>query len=275
MIHLKDVSYRYPVLNGQGQPALTGVSLHIAAGEMVAVAGAAGSGKTTLIQHLNGLLSPTSGRVHINGQAMETETELNRARQLVGLVFQFPEAQFFEETVSREVGFGPRNRGWTGDRIQTAVKKSLHQVGFESESIGSRSPFDLSGGEKRRVAIASTLAMETEVLVLDEPTVGLDRRSARAIENILTEVHAQGRTVILVTHDMDLIARLCRRVLVLNRGRLCFDGAPEALFHDGPLLQKAGLEPPSVMRYLAALKAQGRHVPEGCLTLEALQQKLN
>lgn len=271
MIRLTGLGFHYPALSGEKLKALDEVTCHIDSGELVAIAGAAGSGKTTLIQHLNGLLTPSSGQVFIAGEPLETEAELSAARLKVGLVFQFPEAQFFEETVGAEVAFGPKNRNWHAEQIDTAVRSSLAQVGFDMDTIGGRSPFQLSGGEKRRVAIASTLAMNTEVLVLDEPTVGLDRRSASAIEKILADVHAQGRTVILVTHDMDLIARLALRVLVLNRGRLIFDGTPRALFEDEDLLAEAGLEQPSVIQHLHRLKAAGYEVPGHCMTLGELE----
>ena len=275
MIRVEHLGFAYGSADGTARAALDDVSFAIEPGELVALAGAAGSGKTTLIQHLNGLLTAQQGRVAVGGHWLDTPKAQEAARHRVGLVFQFPEAQFFEETVFAEVAFGPRNRGWDEARIRHAVREALTQVGFDPDVVGPRSPFQLSGGEKRRVAIASTLAMGTEVLVLDEPTVGLDRRSAAAVEALLRQAHAAGRTVLCVTHDMDLIARLAHRVLVLDRGRLVFDGPPRRLFVQSALLDSAGLEPPPVFQYLNMLRSSGRAVPEKCLTLDELRRTLD
>ncbi|MCK5146525.1 energy-coupling factor transporter ATPase [bacterium] len=270
MIRFKNVTFDYTALSGRDQRALDNISFSIRPNELVAIAGSAGSGKTTLVQLINGLLRPSLGTVELDSEMLDTSQALEKALRKVGLVFQFPESQFFEDTIGKEIAFGPGNRGWSDAKIRKSVDLSLKRVGFNKSDIKDRSPFQLSGGEKRRIAIASTLAMQTDILILDEPTVGLDRRSATAVEEIIVNEHARGALVIFVTHDMDLIVRLARRVLVLNAGNLVFDGVPRQLFNDAQMLDDTGLEVPPTMQILESLRLGGRKLPANCFCLDDL-----
>jgi len=255
--------------------ALTDISIHIDFPELIAVTGASGSGKTTLIQHFNGLLVPASGQVTINGMDINArETDINKIRQDIGLVYQFPENQFFEETVYKEVAFGPRNQALSDREVDTRVRDSLKQVNLDFERFSKKSPFLLSGGEKRKVAIASILAMEPRVLILDEPTVGLDKRNADQIERIMSNYYNHGRTVIFISHDMDLVARLAKRILLLKSGRLLFDGSPDALFGNHEILEDAGLRLPRVTQVMLNLKKTGYPVRTDVYTLEAAETEV-
>lgn len=256
--------------------ALTDISLRIEAGEMLAIAGAAGSGKTTLIQHLNALLTPAEGTVYIDGTDLNAPgTDLRIIRQNIGLLFQFPELQLFEETVYRDIAFGPKNLGFSRDEIDRRVRRSLQLVGLEFSEFAEKSPFNLSGGEKRRVAIAGVLAMEPRVLVLDEPTVGLDSRSAAMIESFLRELNGAGTTIIFVSHDMDLVARLADRIAVLARGQLIYHGDPGGLFSDTALLERAGLDMPHVTGFMTRLRENGRNVRSDVYTLAEAKKEID
>jgi energy-coupling factor transport system ATP-binding protein len=236
--------------------ALSDVNLEIQSKEIVAIVGATGSGKTTLIQHLNGLLHPTSGCVKIDSLDL-SKADLKKIREKVGLVFQFPENQLFEDTVFKDVAFGPRNLKLEKSQVEERVQNALQLVGLEYIRFKDLSPFHLSGGEKRCVAIAGVLAMEPEVLVFDEPTVGLDRNGTSRIEQIIQTYHRNGKTVIFVSHDMDLVAGLADRVVVLDHGEIRFDGSRDLLFQDGKILEMAGLALPQISRYLLNLRKRG------------------
>ncbi|SVB72028.1 uncharacterized protein METZ01_LOCUS224882, partial [marine metagenome] len=217
VMELVDVDYTYSKDLPVSTPALHDVSMQITPGSFVGLVGSNGSGKSTLMQHLNGLLTPDSGRVLIEGEDLASkETDLTSIRQRVGLIFQFPEAQLFEETVFDDVAFGPRNLGMEGDELTDRVHDALQQVRLDPEYFSHRIPFNLSGGEKRRVAFAGILAMKPRYLVLDEPTAGLDAEGTHQIEDILTRFRDSGGTVLLVSHDMDLVATLADKVLVLD-----------------------------------------------------------
>jgi len=251
-------------------PALTDVSLTIDAGEVVGVIGATGSGKSTLVQHFNGLLRPTTGRVLLDGVDVNGRgTDRRRLRQQVGLLFQYPEQQLFEETVFADVAFGPRNQGLSEEEVRARVHQALEQVGLPPARFTSRSPFDLSGGEMRRAAIAGVLAMEPRMLILDEPTAGLDPQGRREILAHVGRLHsARGMTIVLITHSMDAVAQLCKRLVVLDGGRLVADGPTRAIFADPASLAAIGLGVPQMTLLARRLRERGVPVRPDVLTVE-------
>ena len=259
---------------GRGTPlathALTDVSLTIDAGEVVGVIGATGSGKSTLVQHFNGLLRPTTGRVLLDGVDVNGRgTDRRRLRQQVGLLFQYPEQQLFEETVFADVAFGPRNQGLSEEEVRARVHQALEQVGLPPARFTSRSPFDLSGGEMRRAAIAGVLAMEPRMLILDEPTAGLDPQGRREILAHVGRLHsARGMTIVLITHSMDAVAQLCKRLVVLDGGRLVADGPTRAIFADPGSLAAIGLGVPQMTLLARRLRERGVPVRPDVLTVE-------
>lgn len=280
IIRAEHLGHVYAEPGGRRLVALEDVSFTVQPGERIAVVGATGSGKSTLVQHLNGLLFPTSGGLVVFDYAFgelakgvrrpPKDQGLRKLRGRVGLVFQFPEDQLFAETVAEDVAFGPRNLGLDEDEVARRVRQALAQVGMEAELIAGRSPLSLSGGERRRVALAGVLAMEPEVLVLDEPTVGLDPQGREALIGLLDNLASDGRhTLVAVTHDMDLVARLTSRVLVLSAGRLVFDGTPRALFAtvDQEKMSEWGLVPPEPVALMAELRRRGFPVRSDCLTV--------
>lgn len=257
-IACEGVTYTYLRGTPMETVALRGVDLRIRAGELLAIIGPTGSGKSTLIQHFNGLLRPTSGTVRIDGEDLwGPGADRRRARQRVGLVFQFPEAQLFEETVRRDVAFGPRNLGLPDDEVAGRVDDALRQVGLDPGLFGDRSPFGLSGGEMRRVAIAGVLAMRPRVLVLDEPTAGLDPVGREELLTRFERLHRQGLTIVLISHDMDVVARLADRVAVLHQGRVFLEGAPRDIFAREVELREIGFDLPQAVRLARLLRARG------------------
>jgi energy-coupling factor transport system ATP-binding protein len=246
---------------GSGTPlareALRGVSLEIGPGERVGVVGRTGSGKSTLVQHLAGLLRPTSGRVLLDGAAAHARSSA-ALRRRIAIAFQYPEHQIFERTVLREVAFGPRNLGLGKDEVAARVAWALEMVGLDSEEMGERVPFTLSGGEVRRVALAGVLAMRPEVLILDEPTAGLDPQGRRELlEQMRRWQEEVGMTLILVSHDLDELARVVERVVLLDDGRAAADGSARRVLSDGPLLRAAGLDVPQPVALLHMLREAG------------------
>ncbi|HXF81403.1 MAG TPA: energy-coupling factor transporter ATPase, partial [bacterium] len=250
--------------------ALRDVTLHIEEGEFVAILGPTGSGKSTLVQHFNALLRPTSGTVRVAGiDLTDPRADRRAVRRQVGLLFQYPEHQLFEETVFEDVAFGPRNLGLPADEVRERVEDALRAVGLDPAVFGPRSPFSLSGGEMRRVAAAGVLAMAPRVLVLDEPAAGLDPRGKAELLALFQRLHAdRGLTVVLITHSMDEAAAFARRVLVLDRGRLVMDGPTREIFTRAEALQALGLGLPLVTDLVRRLRARGLPVREDVLTVE-------
>ena len=251
--------------------ALDGVSLSIADGEFVGVIGHTGSGKSTLVQHLNALLKPTLGSVYVNGLNLnDKDTNLRDVRRAVGLVFQYPEYQLFEETVRKDIAFGPNNLGLDAADVEARVREAAQIVGL-SEDLLDRSPFDLSGGQKRRVAIAGVLAMRPNVLVLDEPAAGLDPRGRREMLALVRDYHARGVvTVIMVSHSMDDVARMCSRIIVMNHGKVAFDAPPAQVFAHGDELAAMGLGIPACAQLANRLREKGFEIPSGMFEMEEL-----
>jgi energy-coupling factor transport system ATP-binding protein len=242
------------------------IDLDIPAGTVLALVGESGSGKTTLAQHFNALLKPSRGRVLLEGRDIWSEA-LIHIRQRIGLVFQFPELQLFAESVSEDVAFGPNNLGFAPDRVDALVTHALDLVGMPREEFGHRQPLSLSGGEKRRVALAGILAMDPEVLVLDEPTAGLDPRATASLCELITHLQRQGRTLVLISHDMDLVGRLATDVAVLREGRIRLAGPSRAVLAHPDFDDMSGLEPPSAVRLSRALRQQGHDLGGDPLTL--------
>ena len=261
-IEVRDLGYIY----SEGMPfesvALEGISFTVESGEFAAVIGHTGSGKSTLLMHLNGLMKPTHGRVLADGVDINEKTkEAREARRKVGLVFQYPEYQLFEETVLKDVCFGPKNYGFSPEECEAKAVEALKLVGIDPDVKGPVSPFELSGGEKRRVAIAGVLAMEPQVLILDEPTAGLDPKGHKDILDMVCRIHRErGLTILLVSHNMDDAARLADRILVLDKGHLAMDGTPKEVFSRREELHAIGLSAPSSSELLALLKEKGLNV---------------
>ena len=268
IIETKELTHLYSVGTPFEHTALHAVDFSASAGEYVAVIGRTGSGKSTLIQHLNGLLKPTSGQVLFDGTDIwESRERTRQVRCQVGLVFQYPEYQLFEETVYQDIAFGPKNMGLDVDEVDRRVKQSARFVGLEP-GVLEKSPFDLSGGQKRRVAIAGVIAMEPQVLVLDEPTAGLDPSgSARILDNIRTYHQEKNACIILVSHSMEEVAREAERLVVIHQGTIPFSGPPAEVFAHGDELESMGLGVPAMTRVFARLRSMGVDVPASVYTI--------
>ena len=263
-VEVRDLSHVYNEDSPFSAAALKGVSLTIADGEFLAVIGHTGSGKSTLIQHLNGLIRPTGGTVVVDGMDIADKgTNLREVRRRVGLVFQYPEYQLFEETVHKDIAFGPKNLGLDNDEIERRVEEACRLVGLPYEAVRDKSPFELSGGQKRRVAIAGVLAMKPGTLVLDEPVAGLDPAGREELLSLIQGIHAGGVTIVMVTHSMDDAARFCDRLIVLDHGRVAFDAAPGEVFRHEEELRQMGLDVPECVKLVKALKARGMDLGEG------------
>ena len=267
-IQVEHLTHTYMTDSPFAATALEDVSLTIEDGELIGLLGHTGSGKTTLVQHLNGLLKPTSGKVVVDGlDITEKDVSLLEVRRRVGLVFQYPEYQLFEETVARDVAFGPRNLGLSEQEVDERVRYALQEVGLVYEDIAERSPFELSGGQMRRVAIAGVLAMRPKTLILDEPTAGLDPAGRRSILGMIRELHAAGGlTVVMVSHNMDDISSLATRLVVMSRGRMVLTGTPREVFQHRELLSSIGLGIPQAAELTQQLIAEGYPLPADLYT---------
>lgn len=269
VIETVKLTHAYSVGTPFERVAVKEVDFYAAEGEYVAIIGHTGSGKSTLIQHLNGLMEPTSGKVLFRGEDVYASKETTRrVRFKVGLVFQYPEYQLFEETVYKDIAFGPKNMGLDDKEIDRRVRNSLELVGMGSEYLEA-SPFDLSGGQKRRVAIAGVMAMQPEVLILDEPLAGLDPSGCAGIcENIRAFRESTGATIIMITHDMEAAAREADRLCVMYRGTLALDGTPEEVFSDAARLESLGLDMPEITKLVVRLRSRGIDIPKSIYTVE-------
>lgn len=268
-IELKNVTYTYSPGTAYESHALKDVSLVIPDGQFIGIIGHTGSGKSTLIQHLNALIRPTSGTVLYNGEDVwEEKYDRRNLRSQIGLVFQYPEHQLFESDVLSDVCFGPMNQGMSREEAETEAKKALLQVGFKEKNF-SKSPFELSGGQKKRVAIAGVLAMNPKILILDEPTAGLDPKGRDEILDQISELHkVRGITIILVSHSMEDVAKYVERLIVVNRGQIAFDDNPREVFSHYKELEAMGLAAPQITYIMHALKQKGLKVDPNATTVE-------
>lgn len=261
----------------QGGPyetkALNDVSLTINDGEFIGLIGHTGSGKSTLVQHLNGLIMPSSGRVLVDGLDLaDKNTDRRAIRRRVGLVFQYPENQLFEETVAKDIAFGPKNLGLDEAEIDRRVRTAMRRVALDYDKIAERSVFELSGGQMRRVAIAGVLAMEPQTLVLDEPCAGLDPRGREEILGLISDLHREsGATIVMVSHSMDDVAALAERVIVMNHGSVVMDGTPREVFAKGEELRAIGLDVPQAVELAQKLREKGFDIPEGIYRMDEIR----
>jgi len=247
--------------------AIDKINLTINDGEFVGLIGHTGSGKSTLIQHINGLMLPTEGKVIVNGIDTSTPKSGLEIRKNVGIVFQYPEYQLFEETIEKDVAFGPRNLGLDENEVSERVHHALKLVGID-ESIYDHSPFDLSGGQKRRVAIAGVLAMKPNILILDEPSAGLDPAGRADMRALIRNIKDEGATVIMVSHSMDDVSKMCDRIIVMNKGQIALDGKPSEVFKHTELLESIHLGVPAASKLREQLNKNGFSLPDDIYTIE-------
>jgi len=275
IIQVENLTHTYGIGTPFERSAVKDMSLTIRRGELLGLIGHTGSGKSTLIQHLNGLLKPTSGRILLDGKDIWAEPKKIRdVRFRVGLVFQYPEYQLFEETVYKDIAFGPMNMGLTGDALDRRIREAARFAGLSEEKL-NKSPFALSGGQKRRVAIAGVIAMEPEVLVLDEPGAGLDPRGREELLEHIRAYHTErGNTVVLVSHSMEEVARYADRIVVLSRGKTLMSGTPREVFSRGAELTRAGLDVPQATRIAMELRRRGMDIDPAVYTVEELRDAL-
>ncbi len=276
MIKTEKLTYTYSIGTPFEKTAVDNVDLDIEEGTLVGIIGHTGSGKSTLIQHFNGLIKPTSGKVYIDGQDIfDKSVKLRDVRFKVGLVFQYPEYQIFEETVYKDIAFGPKNMGLSEEEIKDRVTSTAQLVGLDSDLL-ERSPFELSGGQKRRVAIAGVMAMRPKVLILDEPTAGLDPKGREVIFDQIKEYHTRsGSTVLVVSHSMEDVARFAEKILVMNHGKkFCYDTPPE-VFKRADEIAEIGLSVPQVTRIFSILRSRGVDIRGDVYTVEFALKTIN
>ena len=275
-IKIENLTYIYMPKTPFEKKAIDDVSIEIKQGEFVALIGHTGSGKSTLIQHINGLLKPTSGTILVDDiDITKKKVKLTSIRKKVGLVFQYPEYQLFEETIEKDIAFGPRNLGLDNDEINRRVQRAMKIVGLDYEEYKDKSPFEISGGQKRRVAIAGVVAMEPRVLILDEPTAGLDPKGRDDILNKIVELYkANNMTIILVSHSMEDVAKVAKRILVMDKGKCILDGTPEKIFREIDTLESVGLAVPQVTYLIRELRNKGFNLSQDIFTIEKAKEEL-
>ena len=275
-IKIENLTHIYMPKSPFEKVALDNVSLDIKDGEFIALIGHTGSGKSTLIQHFNGLLEATSGKIIVDGvDITEKKVKLTNIRKTVGLVFQYPEYQIFEETIAKDIEFGPRNLGLPDSEIHNRVVKSMEMVGLDYETYKDKSPFDLSGGQKRRVAIAGVVAMQPTTLILDEPTAGLDPKGRDDILDQISKLHKDyNMTVIIVSHSMEDVAKIAERIIVMNDGKIALQGTPAEVFKEVDMLEDIGLGVPQVTYLVRALRKKGFDISDNIFTMEDAKKEL-
>ncbi|SMC97367.1 energy-coupling factor transporter ATPase [Sporomusa malonica] len=272
-----NVTYTYMPDTPYQRTAIQNINLTINKGEFIGIIGHTGSGKSTLVQHMNGLIAPTSGQVTVDGADLKAKNEAARnARRRVGMVFQYPEHQLFEETIYQDIAFGPKNLGVQAEELDSRIRRAMDFVGLDYQAFKDRSPFNLSGGQMRRVAIAGVIALEPDYLALDEPAAGLDPRGRDEIFGQIVKLHqTTGITVILVSHNMEDVARFASRVLVMNGGQISLDGTPKEIFGNGRQeLRDAGVDVPPLTALIDALQAKGLQVSNTAMTAEVAAQEI-
>lgn len=276
IVKINDLTHIYSPNSPFEVKALDDVNLDIKKGEFIGLIGHTGSGKSTLIQHFNGLLKPTKGTIEIGGINISSkDIKLRDVRKKVGLVFQYPEHQLFEETVYKDIAFGPKNLGLKDDEIDERVKESMEMVGLDFYQIKDRSPFELSGGQRRRVAIAGVLAMKPKVLILDEPTAGLDPRGRDEILKQIENFYQKNdMTVILVSHSMEDIAKLVSRIIVMHKGKIALDGTPRDIFNRVEDLENMGLGVPQITYFMKAFKEKSKDIRDDIITVEEAKTEI-
>lgn len=269
-IKVENLSFVYAKDTPLQRKALDDICLEIKEGDFLGIAGHTGSGKSTLVQHLNGLLKPTWGKINVDGLNLtDKNVDLREIRKKVGLVFQYPEHQLFEETVFQDVAFGPRNLAIPEVEISKIVKRVIEWVGLEFEAIRDLNPFQLSGGQMRRVAIAGVLALQPKYLVLDEPTAGLDPKGRQEILSLIKRLNVEeGMTIILVSHSMDDLANYARDMIVMDEGKILLKGRPKEVFTERDLLTNIGLDVPTITQLMFQLKVKGFPVKDGIVTFK-------
>ncbi|BDR68313.1 energy-coupling factor transporter ATP-binding protein EcfA [Clostridium tetani] len=275
-IKIENLTHVYMKETPFEKKAIDDVNLEIKNGEFIALIGHTGSGKSTLIQHINGLLKPHSGRIIIDDiDITKKEVKMSEIRKKVGLVFQYPEYQLFEETIEKDIAFGPKNLNLSEEEINKRIKRAMNIVGLDYEKYRDKSPFELSGGQKRRVAIAGVVAMEPEILILDEPTAGLDPKGRDEILGEIKDLHKEyNMTIILVSHSMEDVAKLATRVLVMHKGKCILDGEPSQVFNEVDTLESVGLAAPQVTYLMRSLKEKGFNISENIFTIEQAKKEL-
>lgn len=275
-VEIKNLVHVYNPGSPFESTALNDVNLHIDEGEFIGLIGHTGSGKSTLIQHLNALLKPSAGKIFIDDlDITEKSTSLIDVRKKVGLVFQYPEYQLFEETVYKDIAFGPSNLGLDEKEIDIRVREAMEITGLDVELLKDRSPFELSGGQRRRVAIAGVIAMKPSLLILDEPTAGLDPRGRDEILSEIKAIHQKNKnTIILVSHSMEDISRHVDRIIVMNRGQIELSGIPSEIFAHEKRLREIGLGVPKVVELAAMLREKGLDIPQDVITIEQMKDEI-
>lgn len=276
IIQMKNVEYVYNPGTPFEKKALDDISLDVEAGEFIGLIGHTGSGKSTLVQHLNGLMKPTGGNITIDGEDLSSKnTSMKSVRQKVGLVFQYPEHQLFEESIYKDIAFGPKNLGLSNEEVENRVREAMGLVGLDFEELKDRSPFELSGGQKRRVAIAGVIAMKPKVLILDEPTAGLDPKGRDDILDEIKKIYDREKiTIILVSHSMEDIARLVNRILVMHKGKAVMDGSTREVFARSEELEEMGLGIPQITRFMKIFKEKGHVIKDDVLTIEEAKEEI-